>query len=148
MKNNFLAVVILIFAAFLYRQKIMSWIGPRKIPTTIAQSGNCSGKNLCAIVYFAPWCPACHHYQPMIKASLESFENNQEHGIQVIMGMETQAGENERVAKEISEQVMIDTDKSLAKQMNITFFPTFLVVDQNRKVIHQDQEALQWIENH
>lgn len=147
-KNNFVAIVILLAAGFFYRNRIISWFKPRHVPATLVRSGNCEGKKLCGIIYLAPWCPACHSYEPMIKSALSDFKTNQEHGIQIIMGFGNQPGENERKASEISPDVIIDKDRSLAKKMNINYFPTFLVVDQNLKVKMTDAEALQWFANH
>lgn len=147
-KNNVIAIVIILVAAFMYRHRIISWITPRHIPSTLVKSGNCEGKKLCGIIYLAPWCPACHQYQPMIVSALANFKNNDEHGIQIIMGMEIQIGENERVAREIGADVIIDHDRKYAKMMNISYFPTFLVADQNHKVKMSDAEALEWFANH
>jgi thiol-disulfide isomerase/thioredoxin len=145
MKTNLLAVAILALGIWTYRYKVMNYFRPMQVSSTFIQSTECRQKKFCAIVYVAPWCPACKQYALFLKQGLTKLKRPGEVALVVIMGMENQNGENEREAKIISDKVIIDKTSDLARDLRIEHFPTFMVVDGDQKVMLRDREAFEWL---
>lgn len=142
--RNISAIIFVFVALFFYRHKIISVFKPKHIPASLVSEGNCKGKELCGIVYVAPWCPACHSIEPMLKSALENSKNHV-YGIQVIVGSGKTEEENNQKANDLGEGVIVDNDRRYAKELNIAYFPTVMVVNQQKKVQKEGQEALQWV---
>lgn len=144
-RSNLFAILLLTFIAWNYRQQIKSLITPVSVPQSLMSQGSCQSKKNCAVVYLAPWCPACKQIEPMLKEIYPRLKEHPNSGLLVIMGGEMNAGENETAARAIHNDVVIDQNRSIAQSLKVSYFPTILVLDDKRKVIKKDQAALSWI---
>lgn len=142
--RNFSAIILIAFALFSYRHKIFSFFKPKHVPVSLVTEGNCKGKELCGIVYVAPWCPACHSIEPLLKSAIVNTKNHV-YGIQVIVGRGKTEEENNQKALELGEGVIVDNNGTYFKELNIAYFPTIMVVNQHKKVQKEGQDALQWV---
>jgi thiol-disulfide isomerase/thioredoxin len=143
LRNNFFSLLIIGVVVYFSRHQIIALITPRKIPPAIISASQCVGKKQCALVYLAPWCPACNSIIPQLKIMLQNSSKNSDVGMQIIVGRGRASGDNQKKASEIGENVMTDDEAgSYAQSLNITYFPTFLMVDANKKVLAKDQEAM------
>lgn len=117
----------------------------KKVPPTVFQEAGCKGKKMCGLVYLAPWCPACNSVIPQLQIFLKNSVNNKEFGLQLIMGAEQAPGDNERKAKEIGGYVLIDSHNVYSTSLAISYYPTFLVVDEKKQIVFKDQDAMNWM---
>ncbi len=76
---------------------------------------------------------------------LKNSETHPDFGLTIIVGRGRAVGDNLLKAKEISEKVVVDDDGIYATNLNVTYFPTMLVVDGTNKVELKDQEAMHWL---
>ncbi len=72
--------------------------------------------------------------------------NQPESGVLIIVGQGRTSAENEDKKNELGEAAMTDNDGQLAKDLGIRHFPTFLVINQARKVVYEDQDALAFMD--
>jgi thiol-disulfide isomerase/thioredoxin len=142
MKIGFLLLILLSFGLWQKNKK------PTINTQTLQTINVCTGKKLCAIVYIAPWCPACEQMSPILKTFLHKSQSVTEYGFQIIVGDERSPGQNGQKAQSLGDGVMIDGDRSLARSLNITYYPTFYVLDPTGKVLMKDQDAMTWANQH
>jgi thiol-disulfide isomerase/thioredoxin len=115
-------------------------------PITKAESlGTCQGKKQCAWVYMAPWCPACKQYTFFLSHAVKIAATQPEFGLQIVVGGERRPGDNQAMASELGPQTLIDQDNSIARDQGISYYPTFLVLDENGRPIMQDKPAFDWV---
>jgi thiol-disulfide isomerase/thioredoxin len=142
MKIGFLLLIILSFGLWHKYKK------PTISPQTLQAINACTGKKLCAVIYIAPWCPACEQMSPILKTFLQNSKSVTDYGFQIIVGDERSAGDNKQKAQSLGDGVIIDGDRSLARTLKITYYPTFYVVDPKGKVQMKDQDAMTWANQH
>ncbi|MBY0515399.1 MAG: hypothetical protein K2P81_00720 [Bacteriovoracaceae bacterium] len=141
-----ITIVAIVFAAFLARGKVFNLFLSREIPAALTQQGSCLGKKMCTVVYLAPWCPACNRLVPDLRMLGSLSFNQPDSGVLIIVGQGKTSDENEDKKIELGEAAITDNDGQLAKDLGIQHFPTFLVINQARKVIHEDQDALAYMD--
>lgn len=145
MNSKLLPLIILLSVGYIYRDKIHTFISPTVVSKQIVSGDACSEKAMCAIVYMAPWCPACKQLQPAIISAMQALQHHPQNGIQVIMGGEKNPGDNARAASDFGPDVIIDQNGTLQTELNVTYYPTILVVNQKRDIVYKDQEAMKWL---
>jgi|GEM_PF-5785813 len=115
--------------------------------TSRGHGGTCQGKKMCGVIFLASHCPVCKLQQPTHKAWLENNSPSKEFGLKAIVGFARRAGQNEEFAKGLGERgVAVDNDGAMAKRMNITTYPKYLVFDADKKLVYKDNEASDWIQ--
>ena len=145
MRSNLFYIFIIGTVLYVSRHQVISLLNARTVPATLTQTSECLGKKKCGIIYLAPWCPACNSIIPQLKIMLKNAESHPDFGLKIIVGRGRAAGDNFLKAKEIGEKVVVDDDGIYASTLNVTYFPTMLVVDGTNKVELKDQEAMHWL---
>ncbi len=145
MRSNLIFLAIIGSIIYMSRGQLTGMFKEQKVPPTLFQEAGCKGKKVCGLVYLAPWCPACNSVIPQLQVYLKNSPNNKEAGLQIIVGAEQYTGENVRKAKEIGEGVMTDDYKVYATTLGISYFPSFFVINEESKIIHKDQDAMNWL---
>lgn len=147
MRSNLVGFILLAFCLFLGRERIFHLFKahPKRVPATIAQGPQCSGKKLCGLIYVAPWCPGCNQLVPVFQSMVQTAPRNEEMGLKVIVGKGRTPEENAAKAQELGTGVIVDHDESYFTQLAIDRYPTFLVTDPTGKVVMRDGEAFTWM---
>jgi len=117
-------------------------------PISSNSTGNndpCFNKNHCAVIYLAPWCSACNQLAPQLIQLLQKANSLHEIGIAVIIGKGRTHEENESYAKKFGVNALVDNDEKIEQALGISYYPTFLIFDKNRKIILKDMDAMNWI---
>ena len=109
-----------------------------------AQTDNCSGKKFCAVIYVAPWCPACKQMKPQFLRALKRSETKTGFGVRVVVGQGT-SEQNEKEAASFGFGAVTDPDASVLKSLGVRAFPSFFVIDEEKTVILSGREAFDWI---
>lgn len=104
---------------------------------------SCEGKASCFLVYVTPWCPACEQLSPFLLKIQEKSQSDSEFGIKMIVGQERDSGGNQRIANRYGKTTVIDQDLSLHKILNISYYPTVLLVRQDGVIRERDNKALE-----
>jgi len=105
---------------------------------------SCKGKELCGVIYVAPWCPACKSAAPHFKNFLESSWEHDTHGLEIIVGQD----EPEKNLEEVrfyGKGATADQDGSKFAALSVRKYPSFYVVNANGSIVKTDQEAINWI---
>lgn len=108
MRSNIIFFAIIGFILYLSRGQLIGMFKEQKVPPTLFKEAGCKGKNICGLVYMAPWCPACNSVIPQLQIYLKNSAHHKESGLQIVMGAEQNAGDNARKAKEIGGNVLTD----------------------------------------
>lgn len=112
---------------------------------TLSSLESCRNKKMCAVIYIAPWCPACESALPIIKNYIKNAKSNMSYGIQIVVGDEQTKGENDAKAKEIGENAIADNNLEISKSLNIKAYPTYFVLKDGHKIVMQGEEASLWL---
>ena len=104
---------------------------------------SCEGKTSCFLVYVTPWCPACEQLSPYLLKIQEQTKNDPEFGIKMIVSGERKPGDNQRIADRYGKSSVIDLDRSVHKMLNISYYPTILLVRQDGTISERDNKALE-----
>lgn len=141
-----IAIVLLVFVVYgVWQKNKVHLMASNQFPVTSGPNVDaCAQKKMCAIVYLAPWCPACEQVTPMLMTFLKNAQNNPEYGLQVVIGAGRAIGDNENKAKALGLGTIVDNDNLIARALGVTYYPTFIVVDSTRSVKMRDQEAMEW----
>lgn len=145
MRTNIFFTLIIGIIFYFSRGQLTGMFKDKKVPPTLFQEAGCKGKKICGLVYLAPWCPACNSVIPQLQIFLKNSAQNKEMGLQLIMGGEQAPGDNERKAKEIGENVLVDSHKVYSTSLAISYYPTFLVIDEKKQIVFKDQDAMNWM---
>lgn len=109
-----------------------------------SESDICAEKKFCAVIYVAPWCPACHSMAPQFKNLLARAKTMNDYGVKIVVGQGTQK-QNEAEAASYGAGASTDHDSLVKKALDVREFPSFFVMDKERTVILNGQEAFHWI---
>ena len=109
-----------------------------------AKSDLCNEKKECAVVYVAPWCPACKSMAPKLREAIEQTKSRKDFGIRVVVGRGSKE-ENEKEAASFAGVGHADQDDSLHDLLGVRAYPSFYVVDKKQKVLHRGQAAFRWL---
>jgi thiol-disulfide isomerase/thioredoxin len=144
--KKFIFISVIIFLAIKYVRAFRS-PSNHKLPQSsdIAMVDSCTGKKMCAVIYVAPWCPACETMMPSVLMMAKNAEKNKEYGFQVIVGAGREAGDNARKAELIGYGTLTDDDFKIGKSLGVTYFPSLFVLKSDRTVFIRDQEAMNWM---
>lgn len=145
MRSNIIFILLIGFILYISRHQLTGMFKDKKVPPTIFQEAGCKGKKMCGLVYLAPWCPACNSVIPQLQIFHKNSVYNKELGLQLIMGAEQMSGDNARKAKEIGGNVLVDEHNVYATSLAISYYPTFLVVDEKKQIKYKDQDAMNWM---
>ena len=104
----------------------------------------CTNKKFCAMVYVAPWCPACKQMAERHRTALTKARDKKDYGFKVIVG-QGRKEENEAEAAALGLGAVVDADNKWQATLHVDRFPSYYVLDQEGTVILQDNEAFQWI---
>lgn len=113
-------------------------------PQSADSKSSCTGKELCGVIYVAPWCPACKQGAPIFKKMLTNSWKNETRGMQVFVGR-GEASQNLEEAISYGPGASADQDSSKFNALGIRQYPSFFVTDAKGKVLKRDQEAIDWI---
>ncbi len=143
--NRFVLPLLFIGAFFLWPKIKSNFLPSGKLPPSFTKMDSpCLGKKMCSVIYVAPWCPACKDVAPILTDLLKNAQEfNRDVGIMVVVG-EGQAHENQQLADSFGRGSLIDHDRSILKSLDVSYYPTFVVVDASFKIVKKDQEAFQW----
>ena len=144
--SKFAGIVFVALALFLSRHKLMDVFAPMKVPAGLNQQGTCQGKKMCAMVYVAPWCPACNGIESDLRMVGNLSATNPDFGVLIIVGGGQTASENEAKVVELGSAAVTDNQNTYARALRIRKYPTFLVVNSANKLIHQDDDAIKWMD--
>ena len=145
MRSNIIFIAIIGLILFMSRHQLSGMLASKKVPPTLFQEAGCKGKKMCGLVYLAPWCTACNSVIPQLQIFLKNSAKNKEMGLQLIVGAEQVPGDNARKAKEIGETVLVDEYKVYSTTLAVSYYPTFLVVDEKKEIKYKDQDAMNWM---
>jgi thiol-disulfide isomerase/thioredoxin len=128
------------------------WHGHRPVKEVpvrmLASMDSCHLKKSCAIIYVAPWCGACKQLLPQLTPFFENALKNDQYGIQVVVGAGKSDEDNQREADALGPIAIVDNDKSIARNLQVKYFPSIYVVNSSQKILLRDQDALFWIQKH
>ena len=105
---------------------------------------SCAGRELCVLVYMAPWCPHCKTAIPKVKSYLNRAQKGGTAGFRVVVGMDSPENSMEMGLK-IGKGVAIDRDREIAKKYAIDGVPAYIVLDREGGVVLRGAEANQWL---
>lgn len=154
---NKLLVFLLIIISFFWWNKHKHSLFAKKVlpPISIENKGKnedqitsldpCQGKKMCALVYIAPWCSACEQIAPYLKQIAAKVRDDNENGFLIVVGAGNEKENQEKVSFYESHTIA-DNDSSISKSLGISYYPTFLVINSDRKIELKDQEAANWIQ--
>lgn len=72
--------------------------------------------------------------------------NHPDSGVVVIVGGGQTPGENEAMVAELGAVAIEDNTSNYAQALRIRKYPSFIVVNSSNKVVHEDQSAIQWMD--
>lgn len=145
MRTNIIFFGLIGLILFYSRHQLVGMFSEKKVPDTVFQEAGCHGKKMCGLVYLAPWCPACNSVIPQLQIFLKNGQQHKEAGLQIVVGAEQMPGDNARKAKEIGEGVITDENNIYAGSLAISYYPSFFVIDEQKRIIHKDQDAMNWM---
>jgi len=103
---------------------------------------NCKGTEKCVLVYVAPWCPGCKQLKPhFLRAIKQGRSASRKLGFRVVVGQGTPE-QNREEAASFGPSAAVDADGSLKTAYGVSGYPSFLLVDQNQKLIAEGQGAV------
>ncbi len=105
---------------------------------------SCAGKKSCVLVYVTPWCPACVSMTPLLQALQSKMATDSEFGIKMIVGMERNPGDNQEVALRYGKETIIDSDGRIHEMLQVTQYPTLLMVVSDGVIAKKNQDVLNW----
>lgn len=129
--------------AFAWHAELISFSGSRGPSSAQLKIDPCAGKKTCALVYVAPWCPACKSMASVIRDFGKNKKQNT--GFKVVIGQGRDAGENENALPTYGYNARVDQDDAIFHQLGVTKFPSFYVLDSEGAKIVEDADAYQWM---
>lgn len=119
----------------------------REYSSAVTSNGGdpCTGKKFCALIYLAPWCPACKSQVPLYRDYVEKAKTRGDVGVKVVVGQGRRAGDNEAMAKLFGAAGLVDHDSSYLKKYRVDRFPSLYVLDAERTIILRQEEAFHWL---
>jgi len=148
MQNKLIILGLVLVSLYFSRGKILRLINPPNIAQAMKHLRLCEGKKICAIIYVAPWCPACNQMLPEISRILQASEGNPDHEVVVIVGKGADPIENNEKALEIGPLAITDNRSVIHDAFKIDRYPTFMLVNSQHQIVSTDQEAYIWMAEH
>ncbi len=146
--TRLLLILLVILTFFGWKKYRYTLFSDNKLPATLTfaadQVDPCLDKKMCAVVYIAPWCPACHSVLPQLKTFTQNASKHDEYGILIVIGAGT-FEQNQNTFKSFTTNAMIDSDSKIANSLGVNYFPTFLVLDAQREIKKRDHDAFTWM---
>lgn len=105
----------------------------------------CAGKQTCAVVYMAPWCPSCRQEAPQLRDALARASINRKLGLRVVVGQGRSRADDEEMARGLGAGAVVDADGAWHRKLNVQAYPSFFVLDGEQAVILSGNEAYQWV---
>lgn len=138
-------MIFLAAGCFFYWKYTRAPIPTLKTPAfkELVTTTSCEGKANCLLVYVTPWCPACEQISPYLRNIQEKSQSDSEYGIKMIVGQERDPGGNRRIADRYGKTTVIDEDLSVQKMLNVSYFPTVLLVRKDGSISERDNKALE-----
>lgn len=112
---------------------------------SVNQADPCAGKKFCATIYVAPWCPACKAELPRFRRYLDNARTQKDYGLKIVVGRGQNPGDNEAMARQLGAGAVVDNNHQIFRQLQVTKFPSFYILDSENSVILADGEAFQWM---
>lgn len=113
---------------------------------TVANSTDaCTGKEKCALIYLAPWCPSCRSQLPGYKHILTKAHAIPNAGVKIVVGAGNSPEENDGMIHELGAGAVPDHTGEIGAFFGVNKYPSYFVLDKNQKPILTDFEAFQWI---
>lgn len=144
--NKLILVLAIIGAVYFWQKNKSDTLRASSYEAAAAkQADPCEGKKFCATIYVAPWCPACKAELPRIRGFLEKARQQKDYGLTVVVGNGQKPGDNEEMAKQIGAGATVDNSLEIFRQLKVTKFPSFYILDKEKAVVLADMEAFQWM---
>jgi thiol-disulfide isomerase/thioredoxin len=143
MNKIFFGLIILVL--WQYRGKVEDLVVAKKVTSPHLLNSNCLLKEKCAVVYIAPWCPACLNIIPELKGILNNARIQSRFGFIVIVGQGLNPADNQSKVNEIGEGAFVDTFNEWSESLRVKKFPSFFVLDRSGSVVEEDRHAREWI---
>ena len=133
-------VFILLFIMHInaFSQKVYDFMLPDVRSNVIVNFNSLKGSKLTVIDFWATWCKPCVSAIPKIEAIFQMYKDS---GVHVI-GINIDSPRNLSKVLPFSESqgitypILLDSDQTVMRDMNVTNFPTLLIVDSNNKVVY------------
>jgi thiol-disulfide isomerase/thioredoxin len=106
---------------------------------------SCAGRKFCAVVYMAPWCPACKQIVPRLQRMSKKAVKG-DYGLKVVVGRGRSPEDNEQMAAQFGNFGAVDKDEKVFSDLKVSRYPSFFVLDGEGTVILANQEAYYWIQ--
>jgi thiol-disulfide isomerase/thioredoxin len=147
MKAKFLIVLFGVFVAVSWGiQSRLATEGKAKdyFRTLASGEDTCKGKNLCLVVYLAPWCPACKSQLSKVSSLLEKSKTNKTYGAKAFVGKGATTKDNEKMAAQLGKGAYVDNTSEMHDKLGVRYYPAFFVLDKDGSVVIRDDEAYYW----
>lgn len=105
----------------------------------------CTGKEKCALIYLAPWCPSCRSQLPAYKQVLTKANSVANVGLKIVVGAGSSPEENDKMILELGPGALADHTGEVGAFFGVNKYPSYFVLDKNQKPLLVDFEAFQWI---
>ena len=109
-----------------------------------ASSSPCEGKNFCAVIYLAPWCPHCRDAIGDTQTLITKSAGASNVGIRVVVGAGNEKT-NFEMAQEFRSNGETDNDSRVARKLAVQGFPSYFVLDKEGSIVLSGQEAHEWL---
>jgi hypothetical protein len=105
----------------------------------------CDGKEKCAVIYLAPWCPVCNRQLPAFKTLLTRANSNPKYTVKIFVGAGQTAADNNSKVQELGPGAVADNDGKIKSLLLVDKYPSYFVLDGKNTVVSKDFEAFTWI---
>ena len=140
------AAIIVVALGYSHYERKKQFAAQLEYSRTVATShDSCAGKKFCALVYVAPWCPACKSILPKLHTFSTNSANSKDYGFKLVVGRERNPGDNEKMAAPFGANGFVDKDSSIHSKLGINYYPTIFIQDQEGTTILKDNEAFRWM---
>jgi len=73
-------------------------------------------------------------------------QNHPDFGVLVIVGGGRDADENDKKVAEFGRVAVADNQNTYGEALRIRKYPSFMIVSTARKIVHEDQAAIKWMD--
>ncbi len=146
--NRYAWVFLIGFSLFLWKQNHERVERSRQAEYARALASaedGCEGRKFCGVIYLAPWCPACRVHVPRFREFLAQARTRKDTGLRIVVGQGKSEAQNLEMAQAIGPGSVIDSDGSIARKLRVNRFPSFFVLAEDQKVVHEGAAAQQWV---
>lgn len=119
--------------------------GSRTPSSHVLKSDPCEGKKTCALIYVAPWCPACKSMASTFREFGKNSVKKHDIGFKVVIGQGRNQAENEGALPMYGLFARVD-ESGIAEKLGVPQYPSFYILDAEGAKIVEQTEAFQWMQ--